>query len=133
MEAIGDLMAGFAIVLSWQNFVYMVIGIVLGVVIGVLPGLGGANGVAILLPIVFTLEPEDYTVPDEQKRYKFDVSTRNSDFAYEDNRVEKIDGRAIGIADRMGADITSLEIHTPIGESSRTGPGAGRRRTAPGR
>ena len=30
MEGIGDLMAGFAIVLSWQNFLYMVIGIVLG-------------------------------------------------------------------------------------------------------
>src|SRR5918992_1385089 len=57
MEAIGDLMAGFAIVLSWQNFVYMVIGIVLGVVIGVLPGLGGANGVAILLPLTFSMPP----------------------------------------------------------------------------
>src|SRR5215203_2341742 len=57
MEAIGDLMAGFAIVLSWQNFVYMVIGIVLGVVIGVLPGLGGANGVAILLPLTVSMPP----------------------------------------------------------------------------
>jgi putative tricarboxylic transport membrane protein len=57
MEAIGDLMAGFAIVLSWQNFVYMVIGIVLGVIIGVLPGLGGANGVAILLPLTFSMPP----------------------------------------------------------------------------
>ena len=33
------------------------IGIVLGVVIGVLPGLGGANGVAILLPLTFTMPP----------------------------------------------------------------------------
>src|ERR671911_2834951 len=57
MEAIGDLMAGFAIVLSWQNFVYMVIGISLGVLIGVLPGLGGANGVAILLPLTFSMSP----------------------------------------------------------------------------
>ena len=32
----------------------MVIGIVLGVLIGVLPGLGGANGVAILLPLTFS-------------------------------------------------------------------------------
>jgi putative tricarboxylic transport membrane protein len=35
----------------------MVIGIVLGVIIGVLPGLGGANGVAILLPLTFSMSP----------------------------------------------------------------------------
>jgi len=35
----------------------MMIGIVLGVVIGVLPGLGGANGIAILLPLTFTMPP----------------------------------------------------------------------------
>ena len=34
-----------------------VIGIVLGTIIGVLPGLGGANGVAILLPLTFTMPP----------------------------------------------------------------------------
>jgi putative tricarboxylic transport membrane protein len=33
----------------------MFVGIVLGVVIGVLPGLGGANGVAILLPLTFSM------------------------------------------------------------------------------
>jgi putative tricarboxylic transport membrane protein len=35
----------------------MVIGVVLGVLIGVLPGLGGANGIAILLPLTFTMPP----------------------------------------------------------------------------
>ena len=35
----------------------MTIGIVLGVIIGVLPGLGGANGVAILLPLTFAMPP----------------------------------------------------------------------------
>src|SRR5512143_2689481 len=57
MEGIGDLMHGFVVVLSWQNLLYMVIGIVLGVIIGVLPGLGGANGVAILLPLTFSMPP----------------------------------------------------------------------------
>src|SRR5262249_52762803 len=33
----------------------MLVGIVLGVIIGVLPGLGGANGVAILLPLTFSM------------------------------------------------------------------------------
>jgi putative tricarboxylic transport membrane protein len=35
----------------------MMIGILLGVIIGVLPGLGGPNGVAILLPLTFTMSP----------------------------------------------------------------------------
>src|SRR5690348_5033001 len=35
----------------------MLVGILLGVLIGVLPGLGGANGVAILLPLTFTMPP----------------------------------------------------------------------------
>src|SRR5438477_10091625 len=35
----------------------MMVGILLGVIIGVLPGLGGANGVAILLPLPFTMPP----------------------------------------------------------------------------
>jgi putative tricarboxylic transport membrane protein len=47
----------FSVVLSWQNLLYMLIGIVLGVIIGVLPGLGGANGVAILLPLTFSMPP----------------------------------------------------------------------------
>jgi putative tricarboxylic transport membrane protein len=33
------------------------VGVSLGVIIGVLPGLGGANGIAILLPLTFTMPP----------------------------------------------------------------------------
>jgi putative tricarboxylic transport membrane protein len=50
-------MQGFAVALSWKNLLFMMIGILLGVLIGVLPGLGGANGVAILLPLTFTMPP----------------------------------------------------------------------------
>src|SRR4051812_31372157 len=35
----------------------MLVGVLLGVLIGVLPGLGGANGVAILLPLTFSMTP----------------------------------------------------------------------------
>src|SRR4030095_15815144 len=48
---------GFAVVLTPFNLMLMLIGITLGVIIGVLPGLGGANGVAILLPLTFTMSP----------------------------------------------------------------------------
>src|SRR6266498_2330493 len=57
MEEIANLFHGFAVVLQPFNMVLMVIGILLGVIIGVLPGLGGANGVAILLPLTFSMSP----------------------------------------------------------------------------
>ncbi len=57
MVEISALFHGFAVVLSPFNLLLMLIGIVLGVIIGVLPGLGGANGVAILLPLTFTMPP----------------------------------------------------------------------------
>jgi putative tricarboxylic transport membrane protein len=57
MEEFSSLLGGFAVAITPYNLLLMVIGIVLGVIIGVLPGLGGANGVAILLPLTFSMEP----------------------------------------------------------------------------
>ncbi|MDQ2081288.1 tripartite tricarboxylate transporter permease [Xanthobacteraceae bacterium Astr-EGSB] len=57
MEEIANLFHGFAVVLQPYNIMVMVVGILLGVLIGVLPGLGGANGVAILLPLTFSMSP----------------------------------------------------------------------------
>ena len=57
MEELSSLMQGFAVVLTPMNILVMFVGITLGVLIGVLPGLGGANGVAILLPLTFTMSP----------------------------------------------------------------------------
>ncbi len=57
MEELGNLMHGFGVALTLPNIGFMFIGIVLGVLIGVLPGLGGANGVAILLPLTFSMNP----------------------------------------------------------------------------
>jgi putative tricarboxylic transport membrane protein len=39
------------------NLLVALIGIVLGVIVGVLPGLGGANGCAILIPVTFVMPP----------------------------------------------------------------------------
>src|ERR1043165_7986673 len=55
MEEIRSLIGGFAVALSFFNVMLMLAGITLGVIIGVLPGLGGANGVAILLPLTFSM------------------------------------------------------------------------------
>ncbi|MBC5767678.1 tripartite tricarboxylate transporter permease [Ramlibacter albus] len=57
MEELNALFHGFQVVLSPTNIGLMLVGIVLGVLIGVLPGLGGANGVAILLPLTFSMSP----------------------------------------------------------------------------
>jgi putative tricarboxylic transport membrane protein len=57
MESFNDLMHGFSIALTLPNLLFMLIGITLGVLIGVLPGLGGANGIAILLPLTFSMNP----------------------------------------------------------------------------
>ena len=57
MEEINALFGGFAVAMSPFNIMLMLIGIILGVIIGVLPGLGGANGIAILLPLTFTMPP----------------------------------------------------------------------------
>jgi putative tricarboxylic transport membrane protein len=45
------------VALSPTNLLFCFIGVLMGTLIGVLPGIGPVSGVAILLPIVFTLEP----------------------------------------------------------------------------
>ena len=57
MDEINNLFNGFAVAMTLPNIAYMLIGITLGVLIGVLPGLGGANGIAILLPLTFSMNP----------------------------------------------------------------------------
>jgi len=57
VDDFSNLMHGFAVALTWKNLLFMLVGILLGVLIGVLPGLGGANGVAILLPLTFSMPP----------------------------------------------------------------------------
>ena len=55
MEEVNALLQGFGVALSPLNLLLMFVGVILGIIIGVLPGLGGANGVAILLPLTFSM------------------------------------------------------------------------------
>ncbi len=57
MQELANLANGFAVAATLPNLGFMLIGITLGVLIGVLPGLGGANGIAILLPLTFGMNP----------------------------------------------------------------------------
>ncbi len=55
MEALSNLADGFAVALTLQNIFLALIGCFLGTIIGALPGLGPSNGVAILIPLAFSL------------------------------------------------------------------------------
>jgi putative tricarboxylic transport membrane protein len=53
-----DLGFGFSVAIMPINLLYGFIGVLLGTIIGVLPGLGPVATISILLPITFTLEPQ---------------------------------------------------------------------------
>lgn len=55
MDTLNFLMQGFAVALQPQNLMFALFGAFVGTLIGALPGLGPANGVAILIPLAFTL------------------------------------------------------------------------------
>jgi putative tricarboxylic transport membrane protein len=53
----GDLIYGLGVALMPEHLTIAIVGLILGTAIGVLPGLGGTNGVALLLPLTFHLGP----------------------------------------------------------------------------
>lgn len=55
MDIFANLALGFSVALSPYTLMLAVAGCFLGTIIGALPGLGPSNGVAILIPITFTL------------------------------------------------------------------------------
>ena len=55
METFELLMGGFKVAFTYEHILLALIGCFLGTVFGALPGLGPANGVAILIPISFSL------------------------------------------------------------------------------
>ncbi len=57
MESFELLLVGFKVLMTWKILTLMLVGLTLGVFVGVLPGLGGPNGVAILLPLTFSMDP----------------------------------------------------------------------------
>lgn len=57
MDNLGQLLHGFSVALSFHHIALMLVGILLGILVGVLPGLGAPNGVSLLLPLTFTMDP----------------------------------------------------------------------------
>src|ERR687895_1599166 len=57
MEALSDLLNGFATAFTPANLAWAALGVLLGTAVGVLPGIGPAMTVALLLPVTYGLEP----------------------------------------------------------------------------
>lgn len=55
MDTLNQLIGGFEVALTPANLGFAFLGCFLGTIIGALPGLGPSNGVAILIPLAFTL------------------------------------------------------------------------------
>ncbi|MEM9341812.1 MAG: tripartite tricarboxylate transporter permease [Pseudomonadota bacterium] len=55
MDILSNLALGFSVALSPWTLMLAVIGCFIGTIVGALPGLGPSNGVAILIPLTFTL------------------------------------------------------------------------------
>ncbi len=66
-------------------------------------------------------EPENYDVPDEEKRYKFDLTSTNSVVVYDEKPIEPIDIRANGILFNEGAELAQLKLTSPIAETNLSG------------
>jgi TctA family transporter len=48
---------GFSVALTAYHILLIVAGVLLGILVGVLPGLGAPNGVTLLLPLTFSMDP----------------------------------------------------------------------------
>ena len=48
---------GLIVVLQWQTFLVMLLGIFLGFWVGLLPGLGGSTTLALMLPFIYKMSP----------------------------------------------------------------------------
>ncbi len=57
LEILQNLMSGFSIALEPYHLLLITFGGILGTIVGMLPGLGPATGVAVLIPITFTMGP----------------------------------------------------------------------------
>jgi putative tricarboxylic transport membrane protein len=57
MDILANLWMGFEVAFTPFNLLVALAGLLLGIIVGILPGLGGANGCAILIPITFVMPP----------------------------------------------------------------------------
>ena len=57
MDNFANLMHGFSVAITFHHVALMMAGVLLGILVGVLPGLGAPNGVSLMLPLTFSMDP----------------------------------------------------------------------------
>lgn len=57
MGAFESVLYGFEVALSWQNIMFVFIGVLAGTVIGMLPGLGPISAIAVMIPLSYGMDP----------------------------------------------------------------------------
>jgi putative tricarboxylic transport membrane protein len=62
VSSFSSLLDGFAALMTWQVLALALLGCAIGTAVGVLPGIGPVAGIAILLPLTYTLPPVEAIV-----------------------------------------------------------------------
>lgn len=57
MEIFDNLLMGLSIAITPMNMLYLLLGALIGMTIGAIPGFGPSAGIAILLPVTFSMDP----------------------------------------------------------------------------
>jgi len=57
VESVQHLLSGFGIATTVANLLYCLLGAIAGTLVGILPGLGPIAGIALLIPVTFSLNP----------------------------------------------------------------------------
>lgn len=57
MGTLESLLYGFSVALTWQNIMFVFVGVFAGTIIGMLPGLGPISALALMIPLTFGMNP----------------------------------------------------------------------------
>ena len=57
MDTMQSIMYGFEVALTWQNIMFVFVGVLVGTIIGMLPGLGPISAIAVMIPSSYGMHP----------------------------------------------------------------------------
>ncbi|MFC5604771.1 tripartite tricarboxylate transporter permease [Sporosarcina koreensis] len=57
MDTLQSVLYGFEVALTWQNVMFVFIGVLAGTIIGMLPGLGPISAIAVMIPLSYGMDP----------------------------------------------------------------------------
>ncbi|WP_438315830.1 tripartite tricarboxylate transporter permease [Sporosarcina sp. FA9] len=57
MDTFESMLYGFQVALTWQNVMFVFIGVLAGTIIGMLPGLGPISAIAVMIPLSYGMDP----------------------------------------------------------------------------